>query len=94
MKKVTYQKIALLMALAFAAFAATAQKVVTDANGNFVAAPKTVVNHDSTTQKTYTDAKGQVSPVFVSKSGKFYVWKMSKAGNRYRSYLQLPGEKK
>jgi len=46
------------------------------------------VGKDSTkTEYTYTDSKGETSPIFLSKSGKAFVPKVSKAGKYYRRYL-------
>ena len=51
------------------------------------------------TQYLYTDSKGHTDTVYVSRSNKAFVWKVSKNGNRYRKYLpkvteQLNKEKK
>lgn len=51
------------------------------------------------TQYLYTDSKGHTDTVYVSSTGKAFVWKVSKNGNRYRKYLpkvteQLNKEKK
>jgi len=67
-----------------------AQTVKQDAKGNYIAV-KSV--HDSTgakqTGKTYTDAKGIVYPVMISKNGKLFVTRISKTGNKYNQYLKL-----
>lgn len=64
-------------------------QVIEDANGNFFAPAKaSQATHDSTTTRTYTDAKGNVEPVYQGKKGAFYVARISKAGNYYRKYLQ------
>lgn len=51
------------------------------------------------TQYLYTDKKGRTDTVYISSTGKAFVWKVSKNGNRYRKYLpkiteQLNKEKK
>jgi len=61
-------------------------------DGNYVAIPatKAAAFTDTITGKTYTDAKGVVSPVFKSKSGKLYIGMTSKkTGNYYRKYLNI-----
>jgi hypothetical protein len=65
-------------------------KVVRDANGNFVTqnTPKKA-SEDKPTGNTYTTAKGEQFPVYVSKNGKYYVLRTSKeTGNIYKQYLK------
>lgn len=67
--------------------------VSVDADGNFVAVKTTATSTGIKTDKTYTDAKGVVYPVYRSKNGKHYVIKTSKkTGNEYKMYLKLPNE--
>ena len=67
--------------------------VSVDNNGNFVAVKTTATSTGIKTDKTYTDAKGVVYPVYRSKNGKHYVIKTSKkTGNEYKMYLKLPNE--
>ena len=48
---------------------------------------QSVVNTDSTTTDTYTISSIKY-PVFKSKSGAFYIWKISKkTGKKYKYYL-------
>ena len=45
-------------------------------------------NNDKLTRFTYTDSKGNTYPVYVSTTGKFFVWKTSKkTGKEYKYYL-------
>jgi hypothetical protein len=66
-----------------------AQTVKQDANGNFYAIKS---NLDTTkaqsTGKTFTDTKGNVYPILISKNGKLFYMKTSKAGNVYKCYLK------
>lgn len=65
-------------------------KVVRDANGNFIAqnTPKKA-SDDKPSGNTYTTAKGEQFPVYVSKNGKYYVLRTSKeTGNVYKQYLK------
>lgn len=39
------------------------------------------------TQYLYTDKKGRTDTVYISSTGKAFIWKISKNGNRYRKYL-------
>jgi len=69
---------------------ANAQKVTTDAAGNYVAvkADKRAKGDTVATGKTFTDSKGVAYPVFkVAKSGKFFAAVTSKGGKYYRRYF-------
>lgn len=79
----------ILLAFALATGQCFAQNVTIDKDGNFVAVKTQTAAHDSTTTKTYTNAKGQVEKVYVTSRGSFYVPKVSKAGNYYRKYLKV-----
>ena len=83
------KKIILMLGVC-ASLCAHSQTVKRDANGNYTA----VVRNDSTTGKptgnTYTDAKGNVYPVMVTKTGKLYVIRTSaKTGKQYKQYLKV-----
>ena len=74
----------------FSTVFASAQKVTTDANGNYVAVKREFVKEKAKeTGKTFTDTKGNVYPVFESSNGKLFVIRTSKAGNEYRMYLKI-----
>jgi hypothetical protein len=68
-----------------------AQNARKDANGNYIAITNV---RDSSggkpTGKTFTTAKGEVFPVYESKTGKLYVTRVSKnTGKEYKQYLKL-----
>lgn len=65
------------------------QNASVDEKGNFLAINvKKSVFTDTITNKTYTTTKGEQYPVFVSRNQKYYIWKTSKKGNRYKHYLR------
>jgi hypothetical protein len=80
-----------IFAIMFAAFTANAQKVTTDAAGNYVAVKTAAKAAEPAkpTRKTYTDTKGNVYPVMVSAKGKLFVIRTSKAGKEYKQYLKV-----
>jgi len=87
------KKLILILTVLFAFYGANSQTVTTDSKGNYIAVKAT---KDSTktsaklTGKTYTDTKGNVYPVWISKNGKLFVIRISqKTGNRYNQYLKL-----
>lgn len=48
---------------------------------------------ETKTKYTYEDKKGQVYPVYLSKTGKAFVWRKSKkTGRDYRQYLPEIGK--
>lgn len=67
-----------------------AQNAKVDGNGNYVSVK---VQKDKEPAKetgsTFTDNKGNVYPVYVSKNGKLFYQRTSKAGNVYKAYLKL-----
>jgi hypothetical protein len=67
----------------------TAQTVTIDQHGNLHAKPRVTALRDSTTGKTYTDAKGNVHPVYRGAKGTLYIGVVSKNGNYYRRYLKV-----
>jgi hypothetical protein len=71
-------------------FGLHAQTVTKDAQGNYTAVKAPKIDEKPTdTGKTFTDTKGNVFPVYVSKNGKLFVIRTSKAGNQYKQYLKL-----
>ena len=87
----------LIVTIAVALFSivgVNAQKITTDANGNYVAVKSERVKAEAKeTGKTFTDAKGNVFPVLQSANGKLFVIKTSKnTGNQYRMYLKTETE--
>lgn len=86
------KKTLLILTIICASFCAYSQNVVKDSQGNFTQVKAT---RDSTgtqakaTGKTFTDSKGNIYPVMISKNGKLFVVRISKTGNKYNQYLKL-----
>jgi hypothetical protein len=85
------KKLILITASILAFTLGYSQTVRKDASGNYVAV---VSVRDSTSAKntgqTYTDAKGNVFPVMISKAGKLFVVRIStKTGAKYNQYLKV-----
>lgn len=69
---------------------ANAQTVRQDANGNYIAVSKSDSTSAKPTGKTYTDPKGNIYPVMISKNGKLFIIRVSKnTGKSYNYYLKL-----
>lgn len=85
------KKLTLILSVFLATSTAFSQtKVVRDAEGNFTAqkAPKKQ-SEDKPTGQTFTTAKGEKFPVYVSEKGRMYVLRTSKeTGNDYKQYLK------
>ena len=85
------KKVTLILSMILATSVAFSQtKVVKDANGNFITqkAPKKD-SEDKQTGQTFTTAKGEQFPVYISEKGKYYVIRTSKeTGNSYKQYLK------
>ena len=80
----------LLAAFICASLVSFSQKVKVDANGNYVAEVSVRDSAVATnTGKTFTDSKGNVFPVMMSKAGKLFVIRTSKTGTTYKQYLKL-----
>jgi len=79
------------IAILIAFYGLNAQNARKDAEGNYHALnypPDSVA-----TGKTYTNAKGEVYPVFSTGKGKLYYGRISaKNGKYYRAFLKLEGE--
>ena len=89
------KKVIVTIAVAlFSIVGVNAQKVTTDANGNYVAVKSERVKAEAKeTGKTYTDSKGVTYPVMISANGKLFVTKTSKnTGNEYKMYLKTEEE--
>ena len=56
-------------------------------DGNFVATKRDTVSY-VLTDKTFTDAKGVVHPVYKSTRNNYFIYKTSKNGNKYKYYLK------
>lgn len=82
--------LAVLLIAIFVCSFSQAQNAKQDANGNFVAIKSEKAKEPAkATGKTFTDNKGKVYHVYVSKNGKYFYYRTSKAGNEYKVYLQL-----
>ena len=85
MHKVILLAIALIIGVA-----ANCQKTVKkDSNGNYYAATEQTKDAPKNTGKTFTTAKGEIYPVYVSDKGKLFVIRISKNGNTYKQYLKV-----
>lgn len=72
--------------------AGNAQQVKQDAQGNYYAvkATKDTSITYKPTGKTFTTSKGETFPVYVSKNGKLFVIRTSKAtGNQYKTIFEI-----
>lgn len=69
------------------------QTVKQDASGNYISVKKDKAEKKSEakeTGKTYTDAKGDKYPVYISKNNKLFIIKTSKkTGKNYNYYLKV-----
>jgi hypothetical protein len=85
------KKVTLILSLFLASSVGFSQtKVSTDSEGNFIA-QKSPKKHSEGKQtgKTFTTAKGEQFPVYVTDKGKYYVLRTSKeTGNEYKQYLK------
>jgi len=79
----------LLAALLVAsALASHAQNTSTDEHGLIHARPREIALRDSTTGKTFTDAKGDVFKIYKGADGRLFLAVFSARGTYYRRYLQ------
>jgi len=85
------KKVTLILSLFLASFVAFSQtKVATDSKGNFIAQKDSKMqSKNKPTGKTFTTAKGEQFPVYITDKGKYYVLRTSKeTGNEYKQYLK------
>lgn len=67
-----------------------AQQVKQTKDGNYIAVKSEARKTEAkNTGKTYTDTKGIVYPVMISKNGKLFIIRTSKTGRTYNQYLKL-----
>jgi hypothetical protein len=85
------KKVTLILSLFLASSVAFSQtKVVRDPEGNFITqkSPKKQ-SEGKPTGQTFTTAKGDKFPVYITDKGKYYVLRTSKeSGNEYKQYLK------
>ena len=86
------KKLIILSALFLASFSLKAQTVQKTPEGNYIAVKATRDSAGTSakpTGKTFTTSKGEVYPVMLSKNGKLFVIRTSKAtGRNYNQYLK------
>jgi hypothetical protein len=72
--------------------ASHSQSVKQTADGNYIAVKDTAARKTAakSTGKTFTDTKGNVYPVMISKNGKLFIVRTSAStGRNYNQYLKL-----
>ena len=75
------------------AHTAHGQTIHKDSSGNFIETYNPM-SYSRPTGHTFTDSKGQIYPVLVSKNGKLFVIRKSKkTGKEYREYLKIDSTK-
>lgn len=80
----------LIMLLSICLYSAASAQNAKLVNGNYVAITK--AKADTTpkaTGQTFTDAKGNVYPVYKSVNDKLYIIRTSRNGNQYKQYLKV-----
>lgn len=82
------KKLILVAALSLFGFMAQAQTVRKDAAGNYHQVKTDSTRTAKSTGKTFTDLKGTSYPVMLSKTGKLFYTRTSKAGNKYNVYIK------
>lgn len=85
------KKLLLILTLIAACLTTYSQNTVKNKDGNYSAIKTTTTGTTGAkpTGKTYTDSKGVIYPVLISKNGKLFIIRTSKAGNKYNFYLQV-----
>lgn len=63
------------------------RKTLTRNGNNFMETKARTARDSTATPYTYTDSRGETTPIFLSKSGKAFIPKISKNGKYYRRYL-------
>lgn len=80
----------LFLVMILASMLGHSQTVKRDSNGNYYQVDNTTIKKQPivATGKTFTDKNGFVYPVYKTKTGKLFIFKVSKTtGNKYRYYL-------
>lgn len=88
------KKIITIIALLIATTAAYSQNVQRDEKGNFITV-RSIKQKPVSTTYTYTDSKGIVYPVYMTATGRYFVFRVSRnTGKEYRYYLtEAPSDK-
>lgn len=93
MKRITIITVLLIALTLFGLVIGCVAQTKVIKQGNDYIAVKDSITHkrfvDTATSYTYTDTKGHKYPLFVSKTGKYYVWVLSKNNNMYKKYIKL-----
>lgn len=77
----------LIFLFLFVTLQGSAQTIIKDKQGNYTQVKKEAVKPKET-GKTFTDSKGNVYPILISKNGKLFYVRTSKNGNKYNVYLK------
>jgi hypothetical protein len=84
------KKVTIVLGLILASAIAFSQpRLVKNNNGDYVMQKAVRTNDDSLTGKKVISTDGNEYPIYVSKNGKYYIKRISKAGNEYKQYLKL-----
>ena len=84
------KKLTLMLLITILSLTGYAQNVKLDAAGNYIAITKKKGGTEAKLiGKTFTDAKGIVYPIYLSKNNKMFIIRTSKTGNEYNQYLKL-----
>lgn len=86
------KQLLVLLAVIFSMNVHAQSRIKVDSSGNFYQLKAEVVYDSSSanTGKTYTDSKGIKYPVYMSRTGKYYILRTSKnTGNQYKQYLKI-----
>lgn len=85
------KKIIILAAILISFTPVNGQNATTTKDGNYIAlnAAKIADKGNKPTGKTFTDTKGNIYPVMVSKNNKLFYVRTSKTGNEYKVYIKL-----
>lgn len=84
------KKFTILLAFVLTALAASSQITAKkDNSGNYIAAKPAIDTAGTKTGKTFTDKKGNIFPVYLNKTGKLFIVRISRNGNVYKQYLKI-----
>lgn len=84
------KKLTLMFVIAICSLTSYSQNAKLDATGNYVAIVKAKETEEAKPMgKTFTDAKGIVYPIYLTKSNKLFIKRTSKTGKEYNQYLKL-----
>jgi len=88
--KTTMKRIIILAAILSLNFGLNAQTVQKTKDGNYIAVSKPGIDDKAKdTGRTFTDQKGAIFNVYISKNGKLFIIRTSKNGTVYKQYLKV-----